>query len=414
MNRRQFISGCSAAIAAMAGSQLSSLAFAPEANPSEILILLFLRGGMDGLQLVAPVNDHHYVNARDVDLRVTDGGAQKGLELAQTLSGLDFRLHAKASPFKELYDSKQLAIVHACGLTNGTRSHFDAMDLMEKGVADSQAAPTNGWLARLLQLLPNDGLLPAASTSSQLPVSLLGSAEASSIFDPRSFTLSSDPRLVGLLKNLYQGDTALTKNAQRTLQTIQYLQRNLPKKNGEPSEYTPDAKANYPTQWQVRELTQSFKTLAQLIKMEAGLRVATVDFGGWDMHENQSWLFPVQIEGLSQSLMAFYNDIQAYHNRVTIVVMSEFGRRLKANKSHGTDHGYGNALLVLGGKVKGGAMYGQWPGLATEQLDNGVDLAVTTDYRAILSEICAKRLKAPSVQTIFPGFKQSQLLNFLA
>lgn len=414
MNRRQFISGCSAAIAAMAGSQLSSLAFAPEANPSEILILLFLRGGMDGLQLVAPVSDRHYANARDVDLRVTDGGAQKGLELAQTLSGLDFRLHAKASPFKELYDSKQLAIVHACGLTNGTRSHFDAMDLMEKGVADSQAAPTNGWLARLLQLLPSNGLLPAVSTSSQLPVSLLGSPIASSIFDPRSFTLSSDPRLVGLLKNLYQGETPLTKNAQRTLQTIQYLQRNLPKRNGEPTEYTPDAKANYPTQWQVRELTQSLKTLAQLIKMEAGLQVATVDFGGWDMHENQSWLFPAQIEGLSQSLMAFYNDIQAYHNRVMIVVMSEFGRRLKANKSHGTDHGYGNALLVLGGKVKGGAMYGQWPGLATEQLDNGVDLAVTTDYRTILSEICTKRLKASLVQTIFPGFKQSQLLNFLA
>ncbi|MDJ1501767.1 DUF1501 domain-containing protein [Xanthocytophaga agilis] len=414
MNRRTFLSGCSAAIAAMAGSQLHSMTFSAADNNPEIFILVFLRGGMDGLHLIAPVSDKNYIDSREIALRITESGSQKGLPLINTLSGQDFYLHPKAQPFKELYDSKQLAIIHACGLTNGTRSHFDAMDLIDKGVADTNAAPSTGWLTRLLETIPHTGKLPAISATPQLPVSLLGSTTANSLYDPKGFTLNSDPRFTGILKNLYHGDSALARTAQQTLQTIQYIQGKLPRKNGTITDYVPDNIAHYPSQWQVQELTQSFKTLAQLIKMDVGLQVATIDFGGWDMHEGQTWLFPVLLEGFAQALTAFYNDIHLYHKRVTIAVMSEFGRRLRSNKSNGTDHGYGNAMLVLGGNVKGGTMYGKWPGLATEQLDNRVDLAVTTDYRTILSEICIKRLHTPAIQTIFPGFIKPQLLNFLS
>jgi uncharacterized protein (DUF1501 family) len=147
--------------------------------------------------------------------------------------------------------------------------------------------------------------------------------------------------------------------------------------------------------------------------MDVGLQIASVDYGGWDTHERQANIFNNLTEGLSKSLGAFYNDIASYHKRVTVLVMSEFGRRLKANKSGGTDHGHGNVMLVLGGNVNGGKMYGKWPGLSNGQLDNNVDLAVTTDYRTVLSEVVVRRLRNKKLGYIFPGFKEYKPLNFL-
>lgn len=143
--------------------------------------------------------------------------------------------------------------------------------------------------------------------------------------------------------------------------------------------------------------------------MDVGLLAATVDYGGWDTHEGQRWILPELIAGLSEGLYAFYNDLWRYHDRLTVVVMSEFGRRLKANRSGGTDHGHGNVMLVLGEGIRGGKMYGVWPGLATEQLDNGVDLAITTDYRTVLAEILVKRGGLQTVDQVFPGFRGSPL-----
>ncbi|MBX9851844.1 MAG: DUF1501 domain-containing protein, partial [Cytophagaceae bacterium] len=163
--------------------------------------------------------------------------------------------------------------------------------------------------------------------------------------------------------------------------------------------------AKYFTEWPGEDLSKSFKAVAQLIKMDVGLKVATVDYDGWDMHDGQEWKFPKWIEALSRNLQAFYNDINAYQNKVTVVLMTEFGRRLKANKSGGTDHGHGSVMMVLGGNVNGGKMYGKWPGLANEQLDNGVDLAVTTDYRTVLSEVLLKRKLINDHKIIFPKFE---------
>jgi uncharacterized protein (DUF1501 family) len=164
----------------------------------------------------------------------------------------------------------------------------------------------------------------------------------------------------------------------------------------------------------VQGLREQLKNLARLIKMDVGVHVATADFGGWDTHEAQAYHFPQLMTGLAGTIAAFYNDLTAYHPRLTILIMSEFGRRLKANRSGGTDHGLGNVMLAIGQNVRGGRMYGNWPGLATEQLDNGVDLAVTTDYRTVLSEILAKRMGNPNLGPIFPDFKPPALLNFMA
>lgn len=410
LNRRDFMIGCSTAIAAMAGSSIESFAFSEEAKENkDIFVFVFLRGGCDGLNLVAPVSDKNYQDARPAHLKVSDNGSNKGLKLENALNNIDFRLHIKCPQLKELYDSQDLAIIHACGLSHGTRSHFDAMDLIERGISKKQNI-SEGWMARFLKSIKAEGLLPAVAVEDTLPATFLGSNVASSIREMEEFNLYGDPRIAGLLKDLYQGDSLLHQTGLNTLKSIATLQSKLPKRsNGEVLPYQPSRGAYYPDE----EFGESLKTLAQIIKMDVGLQVATVSFGGWDTHENQHYYFTELVEILSKSLGAFYNDLSAYQNRLTILVMSEFGRRLKANKSNGTDHGHGGLAFALGGNVKGGKMYGQWSGLATEQLDNRVDLAVTTDYRTILSEVLSKRMKSQKLDYIFPGFEGEGFLNFL-
>jgi uncharacterized protein (DUF1501 family) len=181
--------------------------------------------------------------------------------------------------------------------------------------------------------------------------------------------------------------------------------------NGNPLPYQPEHDVKYPDN---NDLAGSLQTVARLAKMEIGLECAAVDFGGWDTHQGQGNYFPALIEQLSTALASFYNDMSRHHNRLSIVVMSEFGRRLKSNESEGTDHGHGNVMLALGGAVRGGKIYGQWPGLATEQLDDRADLAVTTDNRTVLGELLAKRLANANTQVIFPGLKPADSLNLFS
>jgi uncharacterized protein (DUF1501 family) len=156
-------------------------------------------------------------------------------------------------------------------------------------------------------------------------------------------------------------------------------------------------------------LAEQLKTVAQAIKLDLGLRVSTVDFGGWDTHINQAGEIEYMIKNLSSALMAFWRDLGYHRDHVSVVVMSEFGRRLKANEAGGTDHGHGNVMFALGANVKGGKMYGDWPGLANDALDEGADLAITTDYRTVLSELVASHLKFADTKTIFPGFEGRSL-----
>jgi uncharacterized protein (DUF1501 family) len=415
MNRRQFLNiGCTAALSSMTGglSAFTMPAYASKSN--DIFILVFLRGGCDALHFVAPVSDKNYIDARSNDLRIHESGAHKGLALSNTLNNLDFHLHPKANAFKELYDAKKLAIIHATGLTNGTRSHFEAMDLIEKGIInDKNSTNTEGWLTRLVQQLSPEGVIPALAAGGKLPLSFLNSKNAVSVNKAKDYQLHNDPRMLGLLKQLYQGEGLMHQTAQKTIETIRLLEKKLPRQNNEVIDYKPDSKAKYPTEDDSNELSQNLQALAQMIKMDIGVQVATVDYGGWDTHENQNYHFPRRIEALTRAIGAFYNDLSNYHNRLNILVMSEFGRRLKSNKSNGTDHGYGGTMFAIGNNVKGGKMYGKWNGLATEQLDNRVDLAVTTDYRTVLSELVTKRLKINNLESVFPSYKVGGLLDFM-
>lgn len=413
LSRREFLKAAGAAGCLLPVSGISTLASAAGADSnSPVLVLVFLRGGADGLQLLAPVNDPDYVAARPPELRLGEAGGRTALPIAQTLeSKLDFRLHAEASPLLELYQDKRLAALHAVGLTDGTRSHFVAQDLMERGLADGKriSSISEGWLSRALA--GQQGNLISAFSATTSPVAALsGLNNAYSTPD-----LASGSQLPWgditrqLLGSLYQGQQGVVQQAgSRALAVLGTIDSHLPKAaNGKTQPYQPEGNANYSG-----DLARSLTSVARLIRMEVGLKVACVDFGGWDTHENQPNRIAGQIRTLANGLAAFHNDMQVANRKVTVLVMTEFGRRLRANKSNGTDHGHGGCWLALGDKVHGGNLYGQWPGLATAQLDQGVDLAVTTDYRQVL----AAALGAVGLpgQNSFPGWKPSGKLGLFA
>jgi len=404
INRRNFIKGLGSTLALSALPSVQSFAFDPfktTAPNEEIFVFVFLRGGCDALNLVAPMGDRFYDNARPAALKVPESGK---FQLKNGLGRQEFNIHPKAAALKELYDSGDLAIVHATGLSNGTRSHFEAMNMIERGLVTKQSS-AQGWMTRYFETINATGKLPAVAIGNNLPDSFLGCPIAASIQNVQEFRVLGEPHMHDILKSFYQGNSILQQTGQTTLSTIETLQAKLPSTDHDDEhEYHPEHGAEYPDDWYVNDFSHALKNLAQLIKMDVGVHMAMVEYGDWDHHENQAYRFPQHIEGLSNALAAFYNDMQHYHKRMTVVVMSEFGRRLKSNRSGGTDHGHGGLAFVLGGQVNGGKMYGQWPGLATHELDNAVDLDVTTDYRTILSEILDKRLNNKKLDFIFPGF----------
>jgi uncharacterized protein (DUF1501 family) len=412
ITRREFLVGCSAAIAAMAAGKVGQLIFADPAHagPSdEILVVVFLRGGCDGLSLLSPYDDGVYRQARG--------------ELALPLSGLNaphridprnasyntssFGLNGKMPHLRDLYNGGRLALVHACGLDDDTRSHFDAMDYMERGTPGDKTTGS-GWITRHLQTSAlGAGLIPVIAAGSEAPASLLNYNGAVAMSSPRNFGISTHWRynrpeenypMMQVLEGFYPGTgrNPVDVAGRRTIETIKAIRA------ASPAAYTPRAGVSYPG----GSLGTSLQTIAQLVKMEQGLRIATVDFGGWDTHESQAYsdgggYLPDRLGALSQGLDALYGDLLDYQSRLTIVVMSEFGRRLGRNASNGTDHGHGNVMLVLGGSVNGGKVYGNWPGL--QDLDQGQDLRITTDYRVVLGEILYRRLGNPNLGAVFPG-----------
>jgi uncharacterized protein (DUF1501 family) len=422
ISRRQFLMGCSAAIAAMAGGRLTQLAFADQAEltagTDEIFVMVFLRGGMDGLSLLAPVSDAIY-QAKRRRLVLPTTGDFSSLPFNPnnpTYPGAGyFVLNQKASPLNELYSQGQLAFIHACGLDNSTRSHFDAMDYIERGTPGNKLTP-NGWIARHLNSVgANSGVLPVLSTNTAAPTSLLGTSAPAAVGSPRSFAINgparynrrepantrypwADQAMLKSLERLYpaSGKSNIEKVGTRTIETIKTIQA------ASVGNYTPSNGAVYPA----GSFGSALSSIAQTVKLELGLRVATVDLGGWDTHENQGTTdafgyFSRKIDELARGLHAFYTDMLAYHEKLTVVVMSEFGRRLGANASEGTDHGHGNVMMVLGGNVNGGKCYGSWPGLL--DLDQDQDLKITTDYRVVLSEVITRRLGNNKLGYIFPG-----------
>ena len=372
----------------------------------ELLVVVFLRGGCDGLNLVAPVDDPDYIAARPAHLRIQARGREAGLSMTNAPAELDFRLHAAAPELKELYDDGSLAIVHACGLTNGTRSHFEAQALMELGTDADKGLPT-GWLTRAIAPSTTSGLIPIVAISPSLPTSLLGTTTAVAIADIEEFIHVGEETPFTVLYQLYQGDTSVHVAGTRTLDSLQTLKHRFSQQEAlfEDLEQIESYSDEYGY-----ELGRGLRTVATLAKLDVGLQVATIDYGDWDTHVEQSWQFSELVAGLSQSLSAFYEDMMRYRDCVTVVVMTEFGRRLRANESDGTDHGFGSVMFVLGDQVNGGRMYGQWPGLATEQLDRGADLAITTDFRHVLGEYLVRRLHIPTLEDTFPNLSTEKFL----
>jgi uncharacterized protein (DUF1501 family) len=408
VTRRKFLIGCSAAIAALAGARLTHLAFAePDSNGynDEILVAVFLRGGWDALNVVPPLDgpDRGYYEEARANLNVP----------ANVLLHLNnqFGLHPALAPLFNLYQAGHLALVHAAGLMEDTRSHFDAQQFIELGTPGVKTTAT-GWITRHLQSAPNlppSIFLPALSAGNAQAQSLLGSNEAAAMVSPDSFSIGGNWRWGdaqrAALRALYTGDNWLYGAGTQTLNTLDVIEA------AGVGHYTPANGAVYPD----GSFGNNLQTVAQLIKANLGLRTATIDLGGWDTHEYEGdggggYLANNQLVPMGQALAAFYTDLsnaacaQDFTRKLTVVVMSEFGRRLRENANHGTDHGHGNVMFVLGGSVNGGQVYGQWPGLANNQLYQSTDLAVTTDYRRVLAEIVTKRLGNPNLATVFPGY----------
>jgi len=402
---------------------LGRLLFGAESD-DRILVVLHLRGGCDGLNLLSPADDADFIAARNSDLRVMAEGDDAGHPVTHSQAASEFRLHAAAKSLAELTDAKHLAFIHAVGLTDATRSHFVATDMIEHGVADGNALnrTAGGWLARAVgdaagnASVSGHASVRAVSTSGNPSGAWASDADVISVSDLGNGVLPpGGPQTGKVLEQLYglpptasgSGlDTrAVTAAGRITLDAMTAIDARLGRDpHGKYLAYAPRPGVNYDA---ASEFGRPLKALAQLITMDLGLNAATVDLGGWDTHEYQPGRFRGQVERLSQGLGAFYNDMARYQDRLIVVVVSEFGRRLRSNRSNGTDHGRGSVMMVLGGKVAGGRIYGRWPGLKAEQLDEGVDLAVVNDYRQVLTEVIAHWRGPAAAAAAFPGFKSS-------
>lgn len=395
------------ATAALAGlswpAWMPRLAFAAphEAPLGDVLVVIFLRGAADALNMVVPHGEAAYYAQRPtLAIPRPDDGRAPRAQRAVELDGF-FGLHPALAPLLPAWQAKQLAVVHACGAPDESRSHFQAMALMERGVADEQG-PASGWIGRHLATLETGNLSPlrAVAAGTTPPRSLGGSVPIAALRSIVDFHREEAPemrRLQAALTELYSGAGALQQLGQESLALLASLQ------TLDPQRYRPASTRPYPES----DFGLALRQIAMLIKAEVGLEVAAIDLGGWDTHLAQGGSegqMAALLADLAAGLAAFHEDLLAQASRLSLVVMSEFGRRVQENGSLGTDHGHGGLMLLLGGEVRGGQIHGEWPGLAREQLVGPGDLAVTTDYRDVLAELCLKRLKNPHLDQLFPGY----------
>jgi uncharacterized protein (DUF1501 family) len=368
---------------------------------TNIFVCIFLRGGLDGLNAVIPHADKDYYRLRPT-LAIAEpssGNDKTGIDL----DGF-FGLHPAMRPLKDIWDEKGLAVVHAAGSPDPTHSHFDAMDYMERGTPGEKQIPT-GWLARHLQIAANKNGSPfrAVGFGSLLPFSLRGPVPAIALQSITDFHLGGDNRgseidqFQNAISEMYAADSTLGGRAEFTLEAVRMLEKVV---SGQSQSSNRSPYPNSP-------FGRSMRQIAQLIKAEIGLEVVTVDLGGWDTHVNQGKLdgeMPAALSDLSTSLASFYHDLGDTMKRVTVVAMSEFGRRASENGGGGTDHGHGNMMLAMGRSINGGKVYGQWPGLSADTLLDHRDLAITTDFRSVLGELVSKHLMNPDMEKVFPNF----------
>jgi uncharacterized protein (DUF1501 family) len=383
------------------------LAFAPQntAPRGDVLVVVFLRGAADVLNMVVPHGEKAYYQLRpSLGIPRPDDTKAKPSERTIDLDGF-FGFHPSMGALLDAWQNEHLAILHACGAPDESRSHFKAMELMERGV-DDERGPASGWIGRHLATLNtgNSSPLRAVGMGTRPQRSLSGTVPVSALRSIADFQLGGDPRALQQMRTALSTVYENNVLGQDTFSIMDTLETLDPKNYTSPFTTYPDT-----------EFGLALKQTAMLIKAEVGLEVSAIDVGGWDTHFAQgatSGLMPNLMKDLAEGLAAFHADMREHMGNLTIVTMSEFGRRASENGSLGTDHGHGSMMMVLGGNVQGRKVHGKWPGMRDGQLIGPGDLAVTTDYRDVLSEILAKRLNNPATHEVFPGY-EPDLLNIL-
>ncbi len=385
-------------------SWMPRMAFRPagEGLQGDVLVVIFLRGAADGLNVLVPHGDEAYYQARPtLAIPRPDDKNQLAEGRALDLDGF-FGLHPALLPLMDAWQDGKLGFIHACGSPDDSHSHFRAMDIMERGLAEP-LGPASGWINRHLASVDNGNPSPlrALAIGESVQRSLQGSVPVTAL---RSITeahfgrsqMSTDA-FQAALGMLYAGPGMMESLGRETLELLHSLEQLDPEK------YRPEGSVAYPD----TEFGQGLKQVAMLVKIDVGLEVAALDLGGWDTHFAQgggTGLMANLLTDLGQGLAAFHADLRDELGKVTLVVMTEFGRRVTENASLGTDHGSGSVMLLLGGAVEGGKVHGTWPGLAPEERSGPGDLKVTTDYRDVLAEIVERRLGNPRLDLLFPGY----------
>ncbi len=372
----------------------SVLAQAPAA-PNRRLVVIFQRGAADGLNIVVPYRERNYYSMRPSiaipEKQVID------------LDGF-FGLHPSMAAFKPLYDAGHLAIVHAAGSPDMSRSHFDAQDYMESGTPGVKSTD-DGWLNRALQAedarhREQHTAFRALALGADVPRTLAGKIPAIALNNVNSFAVGGRGLVPSPAASAFEamygtsGDKILHATGEETFDAVKMLRA------ANPAQYQP--RAEYPNS----EFGNNMKQIAQLLKADLGVEAAFTDVTGWDTHHNQGGVngqLANRLTDFSNSIGAFWRDMGDDAANITLVTMSEFGRTAQENGTGGTDHGHANAMFVLGADVKGGKVYGRWPGLNREQLNEGRDLALTTDYRQVLGEVVSKTIGASDLNAVFPG-----------
>lgn len=397
LTRRYFIraSAITAAGVGLAPSWLLRAA-APGEGKRKILISVFQRGAADGLNIVVPFFEKRYYDIRP-SIAIAAPGKPNG---AIDLDGR-FALHPILQQLKPLWDSGQLAIVHAAGSHEANRSHFEAQDQMESGTPGRTTE--DGWLNRALTPpSPSTSPVRAVAMGAKMPRTLRGNRGGIAVADLQQFQ-ARNQEVASILETMYAStaDAQLSAQGKGTFDAIKMIEAI----NRTP--YTPANGAQYQG-----EFGNGLRQIARLIKADAGLEAAFADIGGWDHHSNENGQLPQLLQQFGNSLAAFVRDMGDRMEDIVIVTMSEFGRTAAESGNNGTDHGHGNAMFILGGPVKGGKVYGSWPGLEPEQLFQKRDLEVTTDFRAVLGELVRGHIGQDAAQ-VFPGYKPPEPLGLL-
>lgn len=367
----------------------------------KVLVTIFQRGAVDGLNMIVPHGDPVYYNLRR-GIAIPKPNQNEG---AVDLDGY-FGLHPAMKPLEKFWHSRQLAVIHSSGSPDNTRSHFDAQDYMESGTPGYKGT-RDGWLNRTLLTTAgnNDSPFRAVSMTLQLPRALYGRAPSVAMTNLADFSIKAglySQDLKGGFEGVWEQNTkdALGETGKETFEAVNFL------KQANPAQYQAENGAVYPAS----PLGRSLQQISQLIKAGVGLEVAFAEAGGWDTHVNQGGArgqLANLLRDFAGSIAAFALDLGKRMDDVVVITMSEFGRTVKENGGRGTDHGHGNAMLVLGNPVKGGKVYGEWKGLETSQLFEGRDLAVTTDFRDVFAEAAYKHLGGRDLGKLFPNYAAS-------